>query len=612
MSDLLTRALPIAADDPAVNANALQHWYYFAMPVAEGYSSAGPNREAGIPLHRQALENAERILLTAPATDTDELRALLFWAKQTRMLLRLTAPEVPAEELALAGAESDTVHREIYEADYDERLRGRIESTFRTMCSARRRALELVAMGPPYDEETVSLLATYVEGWDRCLGWPVAPLVNDAAFRAHAAATIGERTAAKAHPAPTATISVKDLVEQDGPSPFELEGRLLLLLWLGVDQESFSRLAAEAIGERAPAIVLDKLLALGFDVNAIARDRTLLHVAVEAANTAAIGKLLAAGADPKKKVQKVSALDLAQKKKRAAVIQALAGGGAATASEAALAASLRAAAAALEPQSLAWIGSTFGITEPNPSKIIEDVLANQPASPQEVLADANALFIFDRYVIARIVRDAGYVVDVTIKGGVLTKCVTASGTITVEGDVADESGATLVAANDVAIAGGLMTQGDTIVGGWLRARDYVWGDYNDGSLVVGEGVATPLLVMTDHTFECEGELEIERTVIDDRGEHRTVFVPAILDEHALPSYQKARALLKRGAPVILGVAPTKKKPAPVKAKAVKKSPAPKAKPTAKPAPKAVKKSPASKAAPKAKAPARVKPKPKKR
>lgn len=64
---------------------------------------------------------------------------------------------------------------------------------------------------------------------------------------------------------------------------------------------------------------------------------------------------------------------------------------------------------------------------------------------------------------------------------------------------------------------------------------------------------TPLLVMTDHTFECEGSLDIERTVVDGNSERRTIFVPAILDEHANPDRQKAKALVEKGAPVILGV-----------------------------------------------------------
>lgn len=79
--------------------------------------------------------------------DTAELRALFFWAKQTRMLLRLTAPSVTVEELATAGVESDAVYEEVMEKPNVGDEEQRIEGFLRTMCSARRRALELVAAG---------------------------------------------------------------------------------------------------------------------------------------------------------------------------------------------------------------------------------------------------------------------------------------------------------------------------------------------------------------------------------------------------------------------------------------------------------------------------------
>ena len=283
------------------------------------------------------------------------------------------------------------------------------------------------------------------------------------------------------------------------------------------------------------------------------------------------------------------------------MLEALAGGGSESSSAvAALAAKLRATAAALDPDDLVWIGSTFGISTPRPSKILEEVLATQPATPAEILEEANARFIFDRYVIARLLRDAGYVIDVRIAGGVLSRCVTASGTITVDGDVIDEMGATLVAANDVIVHGGLMTTGDTIVGGTLRARDFVWGTYNDGSLVVDRGVTTPLLVMTDHTFECEGELEIGRTIIDERSAHASVFVPAVLDTHGTPDYQRAKALVRTGAPVVLGTKKVATKRPPAKKPPAKKPPA--KKPPAKKA--AAKKAAAKKPPPKKAAPAK--------
>ena len=603
MHDLLRRALPLAPDDPAITANALHLWSYFAMPVAEGYSSVGPDRAEGIPLHRQALANAERILAGVTELPTEDLQALFFWATQTRMLLRLTAPSVSAEELALAGAESDAVYDAIFETGLHEALRKRIDNGFRTMCSTRRRALELVVAGPPYPAETVGLLANYLDGWDWGFGWPVAPLVTDPTFRSFAERTLAERSAARSHPPPTAAIAVKDLLERDQPAAEEITGRLYLALWLGVDQDRFFSLARQAIEARAPRAILDTLLALGFDANAVDRSSklTLLHVAVAAANTAAITRLLAAGADPRTKAGAISALGLAKKKGRAAVLEALAGGGSESSSAvAALAAKLRATAAALDPDDLVWIGSTFGISTPRPSKILEEVLATQPATPAEILEEANARFIFDRYVIARLLRDAGYVIDVRIAGGVLSRCVTASGTITVDGDVIDEMGATLVAANDVIVHGGLMTTGDTIVGGTLRARDFVWGTYNDGSLVVDRGVTTPLLVMTDHTFECEGELEIGRTIIDERSAHASVFVPAVLDTHGTPDYQRAKALVRTGAPVVLGTKKVATKRPPAKKPPAKKPPA--KKPPAKKA--AAKKAAAKKPPPKKAAPAK--------
>jgi hypothetical protein len=117
MHELLQRALPLAPDDPAITANALQFWSHYAMPVADGYSSAGPKRAEGIPLHRQALENAERILLGA-TLDTDALRALYFWAKQTRMLLRLTAPTISTAEEARAEEETLKRRRRTCDAEH--------------------------------------------------------------------------------------------------------------------------------------------------------------------------------------------------------------------------------------------------------------------------------------------------------------------------------------------------------------------------------------------------------------------------------------------------------------------------------------------------------------
>lgn len=70
------------------------------------------------------------------------------------------------------------------------------------------------------------------------------------------------------------------------------------------------------------------------------------------------------------------------------------------------------------------------------------------------------MFVFDRYVIARILRDAGYVIAAKVKGGLLTKCATASGIITVEGDLVDEMGSTIVTPGDLVVDGGMITEGD--------------------------------------------------------------------------------------------------------------------------------------------------------
>lgn len=554
MHELLIRALALAPDDPVVLARALRLWSYFAKPVAEGYSSVGPARPDGIPLHRTALDNAERVLAATPVLDTPALRVLFWWAKQTRMMLRITSLPVSAADLEAADAESNAVYDEFQNPDLEDEDE-ELDASFRLLCSARLRALQLVAGGPPYDPRFTELLAGYIKDWDWNLGWPVAPLVNDPVWRAHVTGVLAERTAAKSHLAPASVPWLEELVARDQPAPEELDGRIMLIAWLlGIDEPAFVNYAQRAISSRAPGVVLDRLLTLGFDPNAVdSQGNTLLHTAVLADHTEAIRALIAAGADPAREGtgdSQQSALALAQVRNRASVIRALTGDDAASASETELATALRDTAARLDPRSLVWTASLFGISKPEPVRILELVLARRPESPEEILADANRLHPFDRYVIARVLRDAGHVIDRTLTGPViLTDNITLSGSLTVEGALVDSlNQASIIVANDLRVHG-FATEADTIIGGTLYARDYVWGSYNDGSLVVNTGVQTPLLVMTDHTYECEGDEQIGRKLIDAVDAHPDVFVAAVLDGHS-PDRERAVALVKDGEPII--------------------------------------------------------------
>jgi hypothetical protein len=369
-------------------------------------------------------------------------------------------------------------------------------------------------------------------------------LTRDATFRAHAAGILAERTKAKRHPKPTAERGgnfAKTLGTEGSPAPEEIEGRWLLSFWLnGIDEATVLELGSWAIDDHPAS--LRHLLGLGFDVNAYlkrdgaARDgETLLNLAVRADNLEAVRLLVAAGADPDRKGRKgkkESARKIAVGRKRKAIIAALDGGPAAAASPA-FADGLRAAAKALDVKGLRFAASNFGVKKKvDPVAAIEAELAKAPESAEQILEGLGGGHVFDRYLVAAIVRAAGHKPDVRLKGHqILQAPLTVAGSLIVDGVLVDDLGtASVVVAGDLEVHA-LVTEADCLVGGTLHARDYVWGNYNDGTLAVCGNVETPVLVMTDHTYECAGKQRIQTKDADaDEDACARLFVPEVLDD----------------------------------------------------------------------------------
>jgi hypothetical protein len=571
---LARRALEQFPDDPIVLYRCLRLWHSFAMPVGQEYSSCGPSRAEGRVLLDRVLAAGQRVLDASPRRDSLAMHALFFWVNQLRALDRIVT-EPSAEELATAARELDAVYDEI--AGHLEDKRDHWDILLRYQTLARRRSWELLRCTPSEEPELRDKLAAYIDVFDNCLEWPIAPLARDPVFQARITAELAARAAARSHPAPKCggetTVWLAERVV-DAPDEAESLGRLRVLLWLGVDEPLFTTLAAQAIG--APAPLLEVLLGLGFDPNAPVHSRrnepdpsgyTLLHLAVASAESVercveAVRLLIAAGADPKRvnvpakgdRTKQQSALELAKTRKKRAVIAALEGGTAAPSrAAAALATKLRAAAKAIQPKDLAWAGSSFGVSAPDPVKAIEAALERSPETAAEILDDLRGSFVFHRYVVARVLRAAGYVIDRKLRApAVLDGDLTVSGDLVVDGALVDQlGGSTLAIAGDLRV-GSLVTESDVIVGGSLCASELVWGNYNDGSLVVEGEVAAPLLVMTDHTFEHEGKRRIAKELVDpDRDELARLFVAGAFADGSLDR-ERVVKLVKKKAPILLG------------------------------------------------------------
>ncbi len=567
--EVAARALEISGDDPEVLSRCVELWHHYAMPVADGYSSEGPPRELGGSLLARALAASERVLARRPAVDTIATRKLTFWVGHLRALEALLAPPT-ADTLAAVRSRLAPMHALVTGPRLGDE---RYDTHVMHLVLARKLAWELLAAGAPYPEAARDRLAALVAAVDACLGWPVAPLTRDASFRAHAAEILAARAAAGSHPAPRSArggLFIEELATRDDPEPGEIDGRLLLSLWLcGVDEPEFLKIAEEAISAYPGA--LERLLKLGFDCNRhTTRGETLLAVAARADGAEAVRLLIAAGGKPDRKNRRgkrESARQIATARRRGPVLAAL--GGEATApapSEraAALASTLRAAAKKLTPAKVRGMASNFGMTKPDPAEILERSLAKFPERPEDILADVASEPVFDRFVVARLLRDAGLGRDVRLTGlHILADDLTVSGDLVVEGVLVDELGkAAVVVAGDLD-AHVVVSEADMLVGGELRARDFVWGNYSDGTLAVAGAITTPLLVLTNHTCECGSRAKSGRQLVDpDDDELTPLFVPTVLKDGSLDR-RKVLAHLRKHAEVLRTAA---NKPARAKAR----------------------------------------------
>jgi hypothetical protein len=300
-------------------------------------------------------------------------------------------------------------------------------------------------------------------------------------------------------------------------------------------------------------------LKLGFDCNRhTIRGETLLAIAARADGAEAVRLLVAAGGKPDRKNRRgkrESARQIAAARRRGPVLAALGGETTAPAPSeraAALARTLRAAAKKLTPAKVRGMASNFGMTKPDPAEILERSLAKFPERPEDILADVASEPVFDRFVVARLLRDAGLGRDVRLTGlHILADSdLTVSGDLVVEGVLVDELGkAAVVVAGDLD-AHVVVTEADMLVGGELRARDFVWGNYSDGTLAVAGAVTTPLLVLTNHTCECGSRAKSGRQLVDpDDDELTPLFVPTVLKDGSLDRH-KVLAHLRKHAEVL--------------------------------------------------------------
>lgn len=533
-------ALGSKPSDPLVLWKCIKVLHHYSMPVAEGYSADGPPNAKGRTLLKVAIACADKALAKAKLKSRDE-RVLFFWTRMIQALYLVLEKPTPAQ-LAECEKLCDAVYDRILETksvgDEEEHL----DNQYRLMVLARRRAWELAFAGPPFGGESWERIAAYTTDWDWCLGWPLRPLFTAPAWLEYATTAIREKPRGDG---PVVWLD-QAVVQRDEPSKEELRGRMLYLALKGLKQPAVDEMGKQVIDDKLPTVCLEVMLEAGFDPN------PLLAHAVENHDAKAIRALVAAGADPDKGGAK-SPRKLAAKSKRRATIEALEGGASKkSAGESPLAPKLKTAAKAIPKPWLRLFTSMYGQDKLDLAALVDRALSGSPDTVDELLADLEGS-PFDKLVIATLVARAGLGKAEKRKGPLVlakTGDVVVCGDLEVDGPIIDSQaeGALIVAGSLKAHA--LVTEADCLIGGNATVRDFVWGDYNDCSLVVGGDLKSPIVVMTDHSCETLGEIDAKTHLEDpDDDDLRKVFAATMFKGDSLDRKRVSTALAK-GTPVL--------------------------------------------------------------
>lgn len=565
-------ALQANTKDALVLWRALARLHPYAFPAPFNVQPCAdwetrPSIEAGTNALVRAMRCADEVLAKDTELTTPDSRALFHWHRLVRALQRLhTTPDASA--LASIGKELDEALALAQRPGVTAEAETWLDPEFaRRPAEVRRRAYELVAAGPPYDLKIVAQLWSAASDSNSCFGWPLAPLTRDARFREHVRTVLVDRSEKRAHPALERSYAslgyqLSSLLPMDEPTPEEVEGRALFLLWAGCDQERFVRLAARALEMRAFGM-LKLLLSLGFDPDAVSdqqRGFTLLHLAVEQGEAEAVAMLVASGASATRKSKKKdrkSPLDLARVKKKKAVLAALEGkpAQASTPKDNRFVEELRRASKKLDSTRTRFLGSLFGVKDV--AKFVERALANSPETPLELMANLD--FVFDRYLGAQLLLEAGYRKDEhSAKTVRLKRPKVVVGDWTIRGALMDGGFPVVVTGN--LTVDGLVTASDLIVGGNLCAKDFAIAEEGEETLAVGGDLRAKRFVMNDRTFEAAGDEDVQTLEDDQLAKH---FVAEVLNEEGRLDIDAVSKRLFAGRPVMNkgGVSkPAKKKP----------------------------------------------------
>jgi hypothetical protein len=314
--------------------------------------------------------------------------------------------------------------------------------------------------------------------------------------------------------------------------------------------EHVARYCVDAIDEGSLPC-LEVLLGTGFDMNlAIVDDETgatVLDHAVNKRSAPAVRALVAVGADPDRPSGKGKKRTTPRQRAEASQNQTLIAACAAptataSSARASLALQLRAAAVHVS-NAVGLVADALGATYGG-EVVVDKLVAAAPEHAEEALALVSDPF--DQFVTALVLQAAGLGRPQHHKAlHIGDDAVVVAGDLVVDGPI------TVVGRGRLVVAGGvrastIVVENDCIVGGSVEATTLLWGDGNDGTLVIAGDLTTPLCVLTDHSLDVGGTSHVGETVDDpEAGTLQRVFVPGLFINGHL-SARQAKALLLRG------------------------------------------------------------------